>query len=125
MACSAHGVYVKRSGTARSARRDDFVGKIRKESRFPTVAIAQAWLDRADVQRCSKARCGSFRARRSHKPKPGMMDDARWRAGYGRLAPLGLHSSCRRPGAARRSGAPRARFSGYTIVLNHTGTSVP
>jgi len=49
-----------------------------------------------------------------HKPKPGMMDDARWRAGYGRLAPLGLHFELQAPWAQLgEGGAPRARFSGY------------
>ena len=50
------------------------------------------------------------------------MDDGRWRAGYRRLAPLGLHFELQAPWrqldeAARLAGD----FPDTTIVLNHTG----
>jgi predicted TIM-barrel fold metal-dependent hydrolase len=101
----------------------DFIARIRKEHKFPTVAIAQAWLDRADCAAVLKghARHAFVRGVR-HKPKPGMMDDARWRAGYGRLAPLGLHFELQAPWSQLGEAARLARdFPDTTIVLNHTG----
>ena len=60
----------------------DFIAKLRKGSAFPSVAVAQAWLDRADCGEVleTHARHAFVRGVR-HKPKPGMMDDARWREG--------------------------------------------
>src|SRR5205814_6544846 len=61
-----------------------------------------------------------------HKPWPGQMDDARWRAGYARLAPLGLHFELQAPwqelAAATRLGRD---FADTTIVLNHAGLPLP
>jgi len=100
-----------------------FIEKLRRETGFPTVAVAQAWLDREDF-----ASVLEIQARRSfvrgirHKPRPGMMDDGRWRAGYRRLAPLGLHFELQAPWRQLDEAARLARdFSDTTIVLNHTG----
>jgi predicted TIM-barrel fold metal-dependent hydrolase len=101
----------------------DFISTIRKADGFPTVAVAQAWLDRADCP----AVLESHSARRfvrgiRHKPKPGMMDDARWRTGYARLAPLGLHFELQAPWRQLPEAARLARdFPQTAIVLNHTG----
>ena len=57
-----------------------------------------------------------------HKPKPGMMSDARWRQGYARLAPLGLHFELQAPwGQLEEAARLAADFPETTIVLNHTG----
>ena len=100
----------------------DFIEQVRK-SGLPTVAIAQAWLDRDDCARVleSHARRSFVRGVR-HKPKPGMMDDAKWRAGYARLAPLGLHFELQAPWAQLEEAARLAAdFPATTMVLNHTG----
>jgi len=57
-----------------------------------------------------------------HKPRPGMMDDARWRAGYARLARLGLHFELQAPFSLLPEAARLARdYPDTTIVLNHAG----
>jgi predicted TIM-barrel fold metal-dependent hydrolase len=51
-----------------------------------------------------------------------MMAEARWREGYARLAPLGLHFELQAPYAQLDEAARLARdFPGTTMVLNHTG----
>jgi len=119
----ARGVYVEAEWDPRDpAGEMAFVGKTRSGG-FPTVAIAQAWLDRDDCAAVleSHARRGFVRGVR-HKPKPGMMDDARWRAGYARLAPLGLHFELQAPWPQLQEAARLARDHAETsIVLNHAG----
>jgi predicted TIM-barrel fold metal-dependent hydrolase len=100
-----------------------FIQKLRKRAGFPTVAIAQAWLDRDDCAAVleSHAQREFVRGIR-HKPKPGMMGDAKWRAGYARLAPLGLHFELQAPWRQLEEAARLARdFPDTGIVLNHTG----
>jgi predicted TIM-barrel fold metal-dependent hydrolase len=105
----------------------DFVAALRAQHRLPTVAIAQAWLDREDCAAVLEAHAqrGFVRGVR-HKPRPGQMEDARWRAGYARLVPLALHfelqTSWQELGAAARLAAD---FPDTTIVLNHAGLPLP
>jgi predicted TIM-barrel fold metal-dependent hydrolase len=101
----------------------DFIAEVRKPDGFPTVAIAQAWLDRPDCPQIleGQARHAFVRGIR-HKPKPGMMSDANWRQGYARLAPLGLHFELQAPWSQLEEAARLAAdFPDTTIVLNHTG----
>lgn len=100
-----------------------FIERLRRTGAFPTVAIAQAWLDREDCAQVLEAQARhSFVRGVRHKPKPGMMDDARWRAGYARLAPLGLHFELQAPYAQLEEAARLARdFPETRLVLNHTG----
>jgi len=57
-----------------------------------------------------------------HKPRHGMMDDMRWRAGYRRLASLHLHFELQAPWRQFDEAARLARdFPDTTIVLNHAG----
>src|SRR5205085_7978968 len=57
-----------------------------------------------------------------HKPRPGMMDDARWRAGYRRLSSLGLHFELQAPWRQLDEAMRLARdFGDTTLVLNHAG----
>jgi predicted TIM-barrel fold metal-dependent hydrolase len=61
-----------------------------------------------------------------HKPRAGQMDDASWRAGYARLAPLGLHFELQAPSQELAAAARLAGdFPEATIVLNHAGLPVP
>jgi predicted TIM-barrel fold metal-dependent hydrolase len=119
-----HGVYVEAEWDP-----DDpvgemlFIEKLRRDSGFPTVAVAQAWLDRADFASVldAHARRGFVRGVR-HKPRPGMMDDGRWRAGYRRLKLHGLHFELQAPWRQLDEASRLARdFPDTRIVLNHAG----
>lgn len=100
-----------------------FISRLRDRSGFPTVAIAQAWLDAGDGAGVLEAHARrSFVRGVRHKPKPGQMDDARWRAGYARLAPLGLHFELQAPWPQLAEAARLGRdFPDTTLVLNHAG----
>jgi len=101
----------------------DFIARLRRRDGFPSVAIAQAWLDRDDCAAVleSHAARGFVRGVR-HKPKAGQMDDARWRAGFARLAPLALHFELQAPFAQMSEAGRLARaYPNTTIVLNHAG----
>ena len=100
-----------------------FIKSIREKTEFPTVAIAQAWLDRGDCAAVLEAQAAHpFVRGIRHKPKPGMMDGAAWRAGYARLAPLGLHFELQAPWSQLGEAARLARdFPDTAIVLNHAG----
>ena len=105
----------------------DFIAGLRERHGFPTVAIAQAWLDRDDCAAVleAQARHAFVRGVR-HKPRVGQMDDARWRAGYRRLAPLKLHFELQAPWRQLEEAARLARdFPDTTIVLNHAGLPLP
>lgn len=110
----------------------DYIAALRAESGLPSVAVAQAWLDRADCGAVleSHAARGFVRSVR-HKPRanaspaegaPGGMTDTLWREGFARLAPLGLRFDLQTPwwhlGEAARLAAD---FPETTIILNHTG----
>jgi len=101
----------------------NLIAEIRKGGGFPTVAIAQAWLHHDDCARILEAQAHHpFVRGIRHKPKPGMMDDAKWRQGYARLAPLGLHFELQAPwNQIEEAARLAADFPETTIVLNHTG----
>jgi predicted TIM-barrel fold metal-dependent hydrolase len=101
----------------------NFIAQLRKEHSFPCVAIAQGWLDRADCAAVLEAHARQAFVRGvRHKPRPAMMDDARWRAGYRRLAPLGLHFELQAPWPQLAEATRLAHdFPDTPIVLNHTG----
>jgi predicted TIM-barrel fold metal-dependent hydrolase len=117
------GVYVEAEWDPRDPLGEmNFIAQLRKDG-FPTVAIAQAWLHHDDCAAVleAQARHPFVRGIR-HKPKPRMMDDPKWRAGYARLAPLGLHFELQAPWRQLEEGARLARdFPGTALVLNHTG----
>jgi predicted TIM-barrel fold metal-dependent hydrolase len=118
------GVYVEAEWDPRDPLGEmEFIAEVRKPGGFPTVAIAQAWLDRSDCPQLleGQARHAFVRGIR-HKPKPGMMDDAKWRQGYAHLAPLGLHFELQAPWSQLQEAARLAGdFPQTAIVLNHTG----
>jgi len=117
------GVYVEAEWDPRDPLGEmNFIAEVRKGG-FPTVAIAQAWLHREDCAAVleAQARHPFVRGIR-HKPKPGMMDDGKWREGYRRLAPLGLHFELQAPWRQLEEAARLAGdFPDTTILLNHTG----
>jgi len=109
-----------------------YISRLRKETGFPTVMVAQAWLDRDD--------CADVLAQQSafpfvrgirHKPRanaspkdaaPGGMSDARWREGFRELAGLGLRFDLQTPWWHLGEAADLARaFPETSIILNHTG----
>lgn len=100
-----------------------WVERLRSETGFPTVMVAQAWLDRDDAAAVleRQAACGFVRGIR-HKPRPGAMRDARWRAGYALLARHGLRFDLQAPWTELADAAALCRtFPGTPLVLNHTG----
>jgi predicted TIM-barrel fold metal-dependent hydrolase len=101
----------------------DYIERVRKASDFPTVAVAQAWLDRDDCARVLEAHARrAFVRGVRHKPKPGMMGERRWREGYARLAPLRLHFELQAPSSQLEEAVRLARdFPDTTLVLNHGG----
>ena len=100
-----------------------WVERLRSETGFPTVMVAQAWLDRDDVAAVleRQAAFGFVRGIR-HKPRPGAMRDARWRAGYALLSRFGLRFDLQVPWTELADAAALCRtFPGTPLVLNHTG----
>jgi predicted TIM-barrel fold metal-dependent hydrolase len=109
-----------------------YVERLRKETGFPTVAVAQAWLDRKDVASVLEQQSAfPFVRGIRHKPRanrspsesaPGGMTDASWRAGYALLSRNGLRFDLQTPWWHLAEAAALARdFPDTQIVLNHTG----
>lgn len=109
-----------------------FIERLRAETGLPTVAVAQAWLDRPDAAAVLEAQAArSFVRGIRHKPRanpspadraPGGMTDPAWRAGFAHLARLGLRFDLQTPWwhldeAVRLA----ADFPDTPIILNHTG----
>ncbi len=109
-----------------------YIASLREATGFPTVMVAQAWLDRDDCERVleQQAEFDFVRSIR-HKPRanvspadtaPGGMTDSKWRAGFAHLARLGLRFDLQTPWWHLHEAADLARaFPQTTIVLNHTG----
>jgi predicted TIM-barrel fold metal-dependent hydrolase len=100
-----------------------WVQRLRSDTGFPTVMVAQAWLDRDDIAAVleRQAAFGFVRGIR-HKPRPGALRDARWRAGYALLERHGMRFDLQAPWAALGDAAALCRaFPGTPLVLNHTG----
>jgi len=109
-----------------------FVDGLRRETGFPTVAVAQAWLDRDDVAEVLEQQAAfPFVRGIRHKPRanrspgdgaPGGMADPKWRAGFARLARHGLRFDLQTPWWHLHEAARLARdFPETPIILNHTG----
>jgi predicted TIM-barrel fold metal-dependent hydrolase len=111
-----------------------YVHAVAERHGFPHAVVAQAWLDRPDVEEVLAAQA-AFPLVRSvrHKPERDvdpaqlasgrtLMSDPRWRSGYALLERFGLHFdlqvSWRFLGEAA---ALAAEFPRTLIVLNHTG----
>jgi predicted TIM-barrel fold metal-dependent hydrolase len=85
--------------------------------------VAQAWLDREDAAQVLERQAAvPFVRGIRHKPKPGQMRDAKWRAGYARFAPLGLRFDLQTPWTGLEDAAALCRaFPDTRLILNHTG----
>ena len=100
-----------------------YVERLRRETGFPTVAVAQAWLDRDDLVRTLEAltRFDFVRGVR-HKPNPGQMADECWRAGFAQLVRRGLRFDLQAPWSQLPEAARLARdFPAARIILDHSG----
>jgi predicted TIM-barrel fold metal-dependent hydrolase len=100
-----------------------WVDRLRRETGFPTVMVAQAWLDRDDAASVLERQAAvSFVRGIRHKPPPGAMRDARWRAGYALLARFGLRFDLQAPWTELADAAALCRaFPDTPLVLNHAG----
>ena len=109
-----------------------YIADLRREKNFPNVTVAQAWLDRDDCASVLEQQAAfDFVRSVRHKPRansspndaaPGGMSDAKWRTGFARLAPLGLHFDLQTPWWHLADATLLAcDFPDTTIILNHTG----
>lgn len=100
-----------------------WVERLRRETGFPTVMVAQAWLDRDDAAPVLERQAGfDFVRGIRHKPPRGAMRDARWRAGYARLAPHALRFDLQAPWPELADAAALCRaFPDTQLILNHAG----
>ncbi len=109
-----------------------FVDVLRRDSGLPTVAVAQAWLDRPDFAELLERQAAfPFVRGIRHKPRAnrspadgaeGGVTDPAWRAGFANLSRLNLRFDLQTPWwhlleAARLA----ADFPQTRIILNHTG----
>lgn len=109
-----------------------YVEQLRTRTGLPTVAVAQAWLDRDDCVPVLEAlqAFGFVRGIR-HKPRanpspndpaPGGMADPRWRSGFAHLVRLGLRFDLQTPWWHLHEATRLAQdFPQARIILNHTG----
>jgi predicted TIM-barrel fold metal-dependent hydrolase len=100
-----------------------WVERLRRETGFPTVMVAQAWLDRDDLDAVLEGQAAfAFVRGVRHKPPPGAMAGARWRAGYARLAGHGLRFDLQADWTELADAAALCHaFPDTPLILNHTG----
>jgi predicted TIM-barrel fold metal-dependent hydrolase len=105
---------------------------------FPTACVAQAWLDRDDVEEVLAAQAARPLVRGiRHKPHSasspdaakrgarGSMDDPRWRHGFALLAGHGLSFDLQTPWWQLDAAYDLARdFPTIRIIVNHSGLPV-
>ena len=128
-----HSVYVETEWDPRDPVGEmRYIETLRREHGLPSVAVAQAWLDRDDAAQVLEQQA-AFPFVRSirHKPRanpspadaaPGGTTDARWREGFRELARRGLRFDLQTPWWHLHEAARLAAdFPDTTIVLNHTG----
>jgi predicted TIM-barrel fold metal-dependent hydrolase len=110
----------------------DYIAALRARDGLPSVAVAQAWLDRADCAEVLERHAArDFIRSIRHKPRanatpndsaPGGMMDANWRSGFARLAPLGLRFDLQTPWWHLGEAWDLASaFPDTAIILNHAG----
>lgn len=112
-----------------------WIDGIAEQCGLPSVMVAQAWLDREDIEQVL-ARQASFARVRSirHKPRaapgphlvipgaPGSMGDARWRRGFSLLERHGFAFDLQTPyWHLPEAYALACDFPHTTIILNHAG----
>lgn len=100
-----------------------YVAELRQKG-LPSVAVGQAWLDRADAGQVLERMTGfDFVRSVRHKPRPGDMQAAtRWRKGFALLAKRLGRFDLQTPWEHLGDAAQLARdFPNIMILLNHTG----
>ena len=109
-----------------------YIAAVRGEHGLPSVAVAQAWLDRDDAAAVLERHAArSFVRSVRHKPRanrtpldaaPGGMTDAAWRKGFAHLGRCGLCFDLQTPWWHLREAVRLAgEFPAVSIILNHTG----
>ena len=100
-----------------------WVDRLRRATGFPTVAIAQAWLDRDDAASVLERQAAiSFVRGIRHKPRPGTMRDPRWLAGYALLARFELRFDLQVSWSELADAADLCRaYPDTQLILNHAG----
>ena len=100
-----------------------WVDRLRRETGFPTVAVAQAWLDREDVASVLERQAEySFVRGIRHKPRAGAMRSASWRAGYALLARFALRFDLQTPWSELGDAADLClAYPDTQLILNHAG----
>ena len=107
----------------------EYIAGLRRESGLPSVAVAQAWLDRPDVEK-QLERLAAFDFVRSvrHKPRsnaapggpPGGLADAEWLRGFEALARRQLRFDLQTPWWHLHEAAELARrFPEVQVIVNH------
>ena len=109
-----------------------YIATLRLESRYPSVAVGQIWLDRTDAA-ATVERLADFDFVRSVRQKPranasasdstpGGMTERRWREGFAQLRSRGLRFDLQTPWWHLHEAAALARdFPDTQIIINHTG----
>jgi predicted TIM-barrel fold metal-dependent hydrolase len=109
-----------------------YVSELRAATGLPTVAVAHTRLDSPEAADLLNWQAGfSFVRSIRHKPRahptpggmgPGGMADAAWRAGFSRLAPLGLRFDLQTPWWHMQEAVDLAHtFADTQIIINHAG----
>ena len=110
----------------------EYIAAVRRESGYPSVAVAQIWLDRHDAAQTLE-RHADFDFVRSVRQKPranaspadrvpGGMADRRWREGFAQLRSRGLRFDLQTPWWHLHEAAALAcDFPDTQIIVNHTG----
>jgi predicted TIM-barrel fold metal-dependent hydrolase len=109
----------------------EYIAGLRRESGLPSVAVAQAWLDRPDIaQQIDRLATFAFVRGVRHKPRantapgggPGGLTDPAWRRGFEALARQQLRFDLQTPWWHLHEAAALARqFPEVLIIVNHTG----
>lgn len=126
-------VYVEAEWSA-SAAVDEmtWIADLRQATGYPSVAVAQAWLDQPDIaQQLDRLHAFDFVRGIRHKPRsnacpqdgtPGGMTDAVWRRGFAELARTGLRFDLQTPWWHLHEASVLATdFPHVQFVINHTG----
>lgn len=112
-----------------------WVAELRQRHGLPSVMVAQAWLDRDDVEEVLAAEAAyDFMRGIRHKPKavpspdkvepgaPGSMGDPAWRRGFALLARHGMSFDLQTPWWHLAEAVDLAEaVPDVPIILNHTG----
>jgi predicted TIM-barrel fold metal-dependent hydrolase len=100
-----------------------WVERLRRDTGFPTVMVAQAWLDRDDAAAVLERQAAfAFVRGIRHKPRRGAMRERGFRAGYALLARYGLRFDLQAPWTELGDAAALCRaFPDTALVLNHAG----